>query len=106
MTTRSLKNKTVQIMIIAMLLFGGAGWQAKADEMSSKVLENPYNRLAAQLDSKGQELSRREQALNALEAKLEKSYLQVFGLVGFLFVLILVNFILDYKRRRSLVNKQ
>lgn len=92
--------------MIAILSFVGANWQARADEMSSRVLENPYNRLAAQLDDKGQELSRREQALNALEARLEKSYFQVFGLVGFLFVLILINFILDYKRRRSLVNKQ
>lgn len=97
---------------LSWLIAAGFAWTAifnpvNADELKSTVVENPYNRLAAQLNNKGEELNRREQALAALESKLEKSYLQVFALVGVLFLLIVINFALDYHRRKnSLLSKQ
>lgn len=105
MKTRSFKIIFGQAAFLAVISLAAFGFAAKADHLTSTVLENPYNRLAAQLDNKSQELSKKELALNSLEAKLEKSYFQVFVLVGFLFMLIVTNFILDYKRRRSLINK-
>lgn len=106
MKSRSVKKQVIAAIALAMLSCSLMVKPLQADELTSTVVENPYNRLAAQLDSKGRDLSRREQALDALEAKLEKSYYQVFALVGFLFLLIVANFILDFRRRRSLLNKQ
>jgi hypothetical protein len=97
-----MKCKSV-IGIIAVIYLHILILPIRADELKSTVLENPYNRLAAQLDNKGQELSRREMALDALEAKLEKSYIKVMGLVGLLFLLIILNFVFDYRRRKSLI---
>lgn len=106
MRRESIKIKFAYGFVLLAIFFSGLRTAVLADEIKSVVRENPYNRLAAQLENKDTELSKREQALQALETRLEKSYNLVFGLVGFLFLLIVANFLLDHKRRKnSLLNK-
>ncbi len=75
--------------------------------ISASVKPNPYNTLALQLKQKEEKLNQREQELKQKEQKLNN---QVFGqriiifslmaAVALLFVLVLTNFYLDYKRNR------
>lgn len=77
--------------------------------MTVGVPENKYNKVAAQLTEKESRLNEKEKELTVLEDKLLDSYRQnsqkkimIFMALGIvaLFVLVLVNFYLDYKRRR------
>lgn len=87
------------------ILFSAVQVQAGTGEIKSSVPENPYNRLANQLEQKDKELNQREKSLDMLQAKLEQSYLKVFAAVGVLFFLILLNYVLDYRRRKMLLLK-
>ncbi|KKQ61400.1 MAG: hypothetical protein US83_C0006G0040 [Candidatus Falkowbacteria bacterium GW2011_GWC2_38_22] len=77
--------------------------------MSSSVAENPFNKLALDLKNKENSLSQKEQALNAREAELNsrsglnQTVLLWVVIVGIfiLFILIIINFILDYRRRKN-----
>ncbi len=102
----SIKFSLIVGVLLVPVFFVTLICSVKADELQSRVLENPYNKLAAQLNSKGEELSKREQALNALEKKLEKSYDLVLLIIGLLFLLIMVNFALDYHRRKTLLSNK
>lgn len=77
--------------------------------MSSSVAENPFNKLALDLKNKENSLSQKEQALNAREAVLNSQigsnqavllWVIIAGIL-ILFILIIINFILDYRRRKN-----
>jgi hypothetical protein len=73
--------------------------------MSVSVPENPFNKLAVQLKEKEADLAQKEQDLNAREQALNNHnnplmIVLVIG-IGVLFVLILLNYYLDYRRRRQ-----
>lgn len=84
--------------------------------MSVAVPENPDNRLARELKERSEELDAREQELAAREDSLKTAvnqelsgrfqwYFWTMGVgILLLFVLIAVNFYLDYKRRQILKN--
>ncbi len=75
--------------------------------ISASVKPNPYNTLALQLKHKEQRLNQREQELKQKEQEINN---QVFGqkiiifslvmAVILLFILVLTNFYLDYRRNR------
>jgi NADH:ubiquinone oxidoreductase subunit 2 (subunit N) len=90
------------------LLLWSFGWLGLANgaELNSVVAENPYNRAARQLEAKSQALDQREASLEELEQNLAQSYYQVFAAIGLLFMLILINFLLDHQRRRKALLKQ
>ncbi len=72
--------------------------------MSLSVPENPINKLALQLKEKEADLAQKEQDLNAREKALNdrNNPLMIVLTVGIgvLFALILLNYYLDYRRRR------
>lgn len=77
--------------------------------MSVGVEENPFNKLALELKNKENQLNEREQELDqkemALNAENKKQDFLImtmgFG-IWVLFCLILINFYLDYKKRKKL----
>ena len=75
--------------------------------MSVGVPENPFNKLALQLEEKEQKLNQKEAELNQLESKLKNTggvnLVNIFlaGGVVVLFILISLNFYFDYKRRQG-----
>ncbi|MEA3449476.1 MAG: hypothetical protein U9Q85_00620 [Patescibacteria group bacterium] len=89
---------------ISMSYFLGAKF-GSAIGMSTSVPENPMNKLALQLKAREAELDEREQNLLKHEVELSKNREQIllYGIAGgiaVLFLLILLNFYLDAKRRR------
>ncbi|RLC38044.1 hypothetical protein DRH27_03215 [Candidatus Falkowbacteria bacterium] len=82
--------------------------------MSISVQENPFNKLALQLKEKEENLTQKEKDLaqreNALNAANSPQIKLVFFLavgITVLFILVLINFYFDYKRkRRELSSKQ
>lgn len=76
--------------------------------MSVSVPENPVNKLALELQQKENSLTQKEQELNAREQALNESnnnrqstLIMVLGAgIAVLFVLVILNYILDYRRRR------
>lgn len=75
--------------------------------MTTSVPENPFNKLAAQLEEKQDSLDAREAALDAREADLAtgsstQQKLLLFVAIGIvvLFVLILLNFYYDWHRQK------
>ena len=79
----------------------------RAVGVSINVSENPFNKLALQLKEKESRLAAREQELAAREQEFNKSnsqdmlvWLLIIG-IGVLFVLILLNYFLDYRRKRK-----
>lgn len=75
--------------------------------MSVGVPENSYNKVAAQLEEKEDKLKNKENELVALEERISNSYkgqenLVLFLSIGILilFFLVLLNYYLDYKRRK------
>ena len=79
----------------------------RAVGMSISIPENPFNRLAMQLQEKEDRLTQREKELDEREKELgKKSFLSdntgllMAGGIILLFVLVLVNFYLDYRRKR------
>ena len=82
----------------------------RAVGMSISVPENPFNKLALQLKEKESQLAVREKELAAREQELNKTgnqdtliWLLITG-IGVLFVLIFLNYFLDY-RRKKIVSK-
>ena len=77
--------------------------------LTVSVPENPVNKLALQLKEKEDSLNSRELALNEREAQIDKQLQAQYNPVVIalasgivvLFVLILVNYYLDYRRRRK-----
>jgi len=79
----------------------------KAVGVSTTVPENPFNSLAAQLKEKENklalkenELKQREDSLSGINSAQNRSILFIGIGVVVLFVLILINFIMDYKRKK------
>ena len=73
--------------------------------MSTKIVENPFNKLALDLKSKEEKLNLKEKELDTREYNLndapQSNQILLLGLIAgifALFVLVLVNFIFDYKR--------
>lgn len=86
-------------------IYGAKVGQAMGLSMS--VTENPYNKLAMQLNEKEQALTQRENDLNQLQEQLLQSnenyklILMILTLLIFvLLFLVILNFYLDSKRRR------
>ena len=79
--------------------------------ISTSVPENPYNKLAKDLRDKEDELDLREQELFEKEKALgsggQKDFLVIAMGAGIivLFTLVLLNYYLDYKRRKNEENK-
>jgi predicted PurR-regulated permease PerM len=76
--------------------------------LSMTVTENPYNKLALQLDEKEQSLTERENNLNLLQQQLLQSnenykiILMILTLLVFvLLFLVILNFYLDGRRKRQ-----
>jgi len=75
--------------------------------MSVGVPENRYNKLAAQLEAKEDGLDERERDIKLLEERIVNSYgdqerlviLLSIGIV-ILFILVFINYYLDYKKRK------
>jgi len=79
--------------------------------VSVSVSENPFNTLAQQLKEKEIKLQEKEKELLKKETALKKENISsqgkiilslISGLLIILFILILINFYLDYKRRKEL----
>jgi len=76
----------------------------------ARVSENPFNKLALELSKKEKELNRYESSLLEKEAEIEKNSSlinnEVLAILSFamatLFVLVLINFYLDHKRRKKI----
>jgi len=77
--------------------------------MEVSIPQNPFNKLAAQLEEKEERLAqkekaldKREQALAAEQTGAPKTIIWVLAAgIAVLFVLILVNYYLDWKRRKK-----
>lgn len=86
--------------------FIGAG-MGSAVGMSLSVPENPFNRLAFQLKEKEESLNQREVELNEREQALKSSggqniiFIILAAGIGVLFVLVMLNYYFDYKRRKK-----
>lgn len=85
----------------------------RAVGMTTSVPENPFNKLALQLEEKSDRLDLRESELENREASLENSVIDsqkkllIFVAIGIvvLFILILFNFYYDwYRQKRRLKN--
>jgi hypothetical protein len=79
---------------------------SRAVGMDVSVPENPFNKLALQLKEKEQLLNLREADLNKREASTADNrndlYLAILGGgVILLFLLVMINYYLDYKRRKT-----
>jgi hypothetical protein len=80
----------------------------RAVGMSVSIPENPINKLALQLKEKEDRLDQREQELDQREVDIDKQLeakynpvLVVLAVgIGVLFILILFNYYLDYRRRK------
>ncbi len=77
--------------------------------MSVGVAENPFNTLAKQLKEKELRLKEKEELLNAKEIELEEKKFSragevilaiILAIIIIQFILILLNFYLDYKNRK------
>ena len=81
---------------------------SRAVGMSVSVPENPFNLIALQLKDKENQLNQKEQELNKKELDLDKTpsnnavllYILTVG-IGVLFVLIMLNYYFDYRRRKK-----
>lgn len=80
--------------------------------MSISVPENPINKLALELKEKEAGLNDREKELNDREKELARTgalndnmYLFMGGGIVILFFLVLMNFYLDYRRRKLEIKK-
>ena len=77
--------------------------------MSTKIVENPFNKLALDLRDKEEKLNLKEKELNAREVGLDNTFqtkqplaLWVLAVgIFILFILMLINFIFDYKRKNK-----
>ena len=77
--------------------------------MSTKIVENPFNKLALDLKNKEEKLGLKEKELDAREYNLSDAPQSNYTLllwvliagIFVLFLLVLVNFIFDYKRRNN-----
>ena len=87
-------------------VFFGAKFSS-AIGMSTKIVENPFNKLALDLMNKEEKLNQIEEELNIREVNLNNTskssqslllWLLIAG-IFILFILVFVNFILDYKRK-------
>lgn len=83
-----------------------------AADLSTTVAKNPINSLAAQLQDWEDDLNEREKNLDKLESqivqksKIERILIIVIAIfLPILFVLIILNFYFDYKRRKAEKNK-
>ncbi len=82
--------------------------------MSVGVADNPFNKLAMQLDEKERKLEQKEEELSKREEALNKEIysgndiLLLFSAGGIivLFILISVNFYLDFKRKNNGKNQK
>ena len=81
--------------------------------ISVGVQENSYNKLALQLQEKEEELAEKEENLDRIESEIVAKnnlfqnrllLIVVFG-ITILFVLILLNYYFDHKRRKANLNK-
>jgi hypothetical protein len=99
---REHENKYFVSVFLCFLVFMISCSFASAAELTQvSVPVNPYNTLASQLTDKENGLNARELALNNLQQKLEQGYRQVFLVMGVLFLLIVINFLLDVRRRKK-----
>lgn len=106
--TKTLTGKRSQAVFLglfcAVLLVGSFftfSRQAMAvTNVSMSVEENPYNKVAAQLQQKEKNISEREKLLNKYEKELQRSNMVLALFVLALFLLIMLNFYLDYHRKR------
>ncbi len=77
--------------------------------ISATVPPNPYNTIAQQLNKKEKELQEREKEINQKEKQIKEKVVSqnkailwgLFSMTFILFVLILMNFYLDFKRKKS-----
>lgn len=83
------------------------GKMGEAVGMSVGVPENEYNKIAAQLEAKEKSLLEKERELKNLELEITRSYkgnewVIIFLSIGIvvLFILVGLNYYLDYKRRK------
>lgn len=84
-------------VIFPVPFLGGA---EAATNISMSVEENPYNKVAAQLQQKEKNINEREALLNKYEKELQRGNMTLALFVLALFLLIMLNFYLDYHRRR------
>lgn len=104
MAIQKRQSHQVPVMLLAALLVTAillAKMTRAAELTQVSVPVNPYNSLAAQLAEKQKGLNSREAALNALQVRLEQGYKEVFAVMTGLFLLIIANFILDFRRRKK-----
>ena len=96
---KRLKILGIFVLCFVLLIFNNLAFAAELTHV--EVPQNPYNSLAEQLASKQNSLNSREAALNALQDRLDQGYKQVFLVLAILFLLIVSNFVLDYRRRKK-----
>lgn len=85
--------------------------------MSVSIPENPVNKLArelnerkAELDEREAEIVKKEQEINQTVVEEVNNDFQIYFIalasgIGFLFILIITNFILDYRRKKKILKK-
>ncbi len=76
------------------------GTAGAVTNVSMSVEENPYNKVAAQLQQKEKDISERESLLNKYEKELQRSNMTLALFVLILFLLIMLNYYLDYHRKK------
>jgi|WetSurMetagenome_2_1015567.scaffolds.fasta_scaffold1612848_1 hypothetical protein len=87
--------------------FGAAIDESKAPNISATIPVNPINALALQLREKESKLTDREKGIDQRESDLVRAaslqsrlmWILTIGII-ILFVLIIVNYIMDYQRRK------
>lgn len=106
--SKNIAHLLSSVLFVFIFLFFIATHVQAVEFLRATINENPYNKTAQQLRDKEAQLSEREAALNALQKKMEGSFNMVMAISGGLFLLILINFLMDAKRKRNtltLVNK-
>ena len=94
---------------VSISVFLGAKF-GSAIGMSINIPENPFNKLAAQLKDKEEELAQKENELLSREQAIAKKTISqqriiiiMLGIgITILFVLVIINYYLDFKRRKGI----
>lgn len=106
-------SKTVLKIAPTDLVFYSLASLGSSVGVSVSVSPNPYNTLAVQLQDWQNKLIEKEKTLNQKELELrQKSTIQgeiisklIVALLGIIFLLVLINFYLDFKFRIKILNK-
>lgn len=90
------------LCLVALAIFSVASTEQTlaVTSVSMSVNENPYNKVAAQLQQKEKALSERELLVKKYETELQRGNMATTLAILVLALLVMLNFYLDYHRKR------